>query len=126
MAKLFQPKIKTDPHMNKDVMVIDIKGHLGHESQRGQLREDYEKLARGGEYKHLIIKFEKDTNIDTIGGSILIDILNLVEDNGGRLCFVGVTPAYREEFERMSLTDYIDIFVSEDEALENLKKGDLG
>ena len=121
MAKLFQPKIKTNPHMTREIMVIDIKGHLGHESHRGQLRGDYEKLIEGGEYRHLIIKFEEDTNIDTIGGSILIDILNLVEDNGGRLCFVGVTPAYREEFERMSLTDYIDIFASEDEAVESLK-----
>ena len=75
----------------------------------------------GGGVNRLLLDLEKTKIVNSIGISILIEILEKVLDQGGRLAFCRLTPTIEKTFQIMGLAQYARIFPSPDPALAWLR-----
>ena len=57
-------------------------------------------------YTKLIINHEKTKIINSIGMSILIEIIDLLKERGGVLNVCGLTPTYQRTFKMMRFADH--------------------
>jgi anti-anti-sigma regulatory factor len=60
---------------------------------------------------------EKSRVINSIGVSILIEVIERVQEVGGTVSFCGVTPTIAKTFRIMRLTDASEIYAGESEAI---------
>lgn len=65
-------------------------------------------------FRHFILNLEKSHVINSIGVSILIEVIERVQETGGTVSFCGLTPTIAKTFRIMRLTDAAGI--CEDEA----------
>ena len=66
----------------------------------------------------------RDTKIvNSIGISILIEIIEKMIDKGGTIAFCCLTPVIHKTFQIMGLANYAAIFTDEDEAVRELSLG---
>ena len=75
----------------------------------------------GGGVNRLLLDLEKTKIVNSIGISILIEILEKVLDSGGRLAFCRLTPTIEKTFQIMGLAQYARIFPAADPALAWLR-----
>ena len=69
------------------------------------------------EFRHFILNLEKSHVINSIGVSILIEVIERVQEAGGTLSFCGLTPTIAKTFRIMRLTDAAEIYTDEAEAI---------
>lgn len=69
---------------------------------------------------NLIINFEKSTVVNSIGISILIEVIEKLVDNGGKIVFSNLTKTIAKTFNIMGLTQFAEIFDTESEAIANI------
>ena len=67
--------------------------------------------------RHLVLNLEKTLVVNSVGISILIEIVERLEGEGGSLAFCGVTPTIAKTFHIMRLTDFASLHVSEAAAI---------
>jgi anti-anti-sigma factor len=77
------------------------------------------KLLDQGVYR-LVINMEKSTVINSIGISILIEIIEKMQTLQGTLAFCRLTRTIAKTFTIMGLTEYAEIFETEAEAIQSL------
>jgi len=70
--------------------------------------------------KRLILNFEKSNVVNSIGISILIEVIEKIVDVDGRICFCFLTKTIAKTFNIMGLTQYAEIYDTEDEAMAAL------
>ena len=102
--------VKREP----EFAVLHTDGYINNPGGEKIARECYE-LMEGG-YKHFILDFEKSKVINSIGISILIEIIEKVLEINGSLNFTGLTSTIAKTFKIMGLTQYAQVFDSEEEA----------
>lgn len=69
---------------------------------------------------HLILNFEHSTVVNSVGISILIEVIERIEEVSGTLAFCMLTPTIAKTFRIMRLTDATTIFGQESEAIAAL------
>ena len=69
------------------------------------------------DYSHFILNFEKSKVINSIGISILIEIIEKVLEKKGSLGFTGLTSTIAKTFKIMGLTQYANIYDDVDAAV---------
>ena len=70
--------------------------------------------------KKLILNFEKSNVVNSIGISILIEVIEKIVDVDGRICFCFLTRTIAKTFNIMGLTQYAEIYDTEDDAVASL------
>jgi len=89
-----------------------------------QLRgESIERRCRellAGGVRHIIINFAETELINSIGVSILLGVIEAVNDASGMLVLSNLTPSNRELFEMLGLLSHVRIAASEEAALASL------
>ncbi len=114
MANAFNVNVRTEA----SYAVIQTDGYLN--GPMGEkLAEAAKELMRKG-YNKLVINLEKTRLINSIGVSILIEIIELLEERGGVLHFCCLTPVIERTFKMMGLAQHAAIFPDEDSAIANL------
>ena len=98
--------------------VIQTDGYLNGPTGEN-LAEAAKALMRRG-YSKLVINLQKTRLINSIGISILIEIIELLEEQGGVLHFCHLTPTIERTFRMMGLAQHASIFPDEDSAITNL------
>lgn len=83
-----------------------------------------ELLASG--IRHIIINFAETELINSIGISILLGVIEAVNDVRGKLVLSNLTPSNRELFEMLGLLSHVRIEASEEAALASLCGGPQG
>ena len=78
----------------------------------------YEKIETGK--KHFLLNLEKSTVVNSIGVSILIEIIEKLQDHDGKLGYFNLAPIVEKTFSIMGLTKYSTIFTSEGEAIAEM------
>lgn len=71
----------------------------------------------------LVLNLTKTNIVNSVGISILIEIMEQLEETGGSLAFCGVTPTIAKTFQIMRLTDFAALHDSEEEALKAVLEG---
>ncbi|MFZ2961497.1 MAG: STAS domain-containing protein [Candidatus Ozemobacteraceae bacterium] len=101
------------------VLIIRTKGYL---NDLGAEQVDTicsESLAKG--IKKIVINLEHSPLINSIGISILIGVIEAIEEAGGALAFTTLTPTNRKTFEMMGLLQFAQAFDNETAAVTAFK-----
>ena len=96
-------------------IVMRTDGYINNPGGEKIARECYKRIDES--YMHFILDFEKSRVINSIGISILIEIIEKVLEIGGTLSFTGLTSTIAKTFKIMGLTQYASVFASEKEAI---------
>lgn len=70
--------------------------------------------------KKLVINMEKSTVINSIGISILIEVIEKIQEIQGALVFCGLTKTIAKTFTIMGLTQFAQIADTEEQAIASL------
>jgi anti-anti-sigma factor len=98
--------------------IMKTEGYLN--GPRGEkLAEAAKELIENGHTK-LVINLEQTRLINSIGISILIEIIELLEEREGVLNFCGLTPVNERIFRMMGIAQHAGIFPDEAAAIANL------
>ena len=98
--------------------VIETEGYLN-DALGEQLAEKAHELIRDG-YTQLVINLEKTSLINSIGISILIEIIEVLTEREGTLNFCGLSSTQERTFRMMAIAKYAGIFPDEESAVANL------
>ena len=98
--------------------VIETEGYLN-DALGEKLAEQAQALIQKG-CTQLVINLEKTTLINSIGISILIEIIEALTEHNGTLNFCGLSATQERTFRMMALAKYAGIFPDEESAIANL------
>ena len=101
------------------VAVLKTDGYINNTGGEEIAREAYTLLSGG--VSRMLLDLEKTKIVNSIGISILIEILEKLLDQGGRLAFCRLTPTIEKTFQIMGLAQYARIFPAPEPALAWLR-----
>ena len=99
-----------------DVAVFWTDGYINNQGGEEIAKEAYSELDRGA--RALVLNLEKTRIVNSIGISILIEVLEKVMDRKGALAFCNLTPTIDKTFRIIGLAQYAAIYPTESEALQ--------
>jgi anti-anti-sigma factor len=98
-----------------DVAILSTDGYINNLGGEEIARQAYTQLESGA--RALVLNLEKTRIVNSIGISILIEVLEKVMDRKGKLAFCGLTPTIDKTFRIMGLAQYAAIYPTEAEAV---------
>jgi len=101
------------------VAILRTDGYINNTGGEEIARQAY--VLMGGGVNRLLLDLEKTKIVNSIGISILIEILEKLLDSGGRLAFCRLTPTIEKTFQIMGLAQYARIFPAPDPAVAWLR-----
>ena len=101
-----------------DVVVIETNGYLNNVGGEKISQACYEKMENGK--TRFLLDLENSKVVNSIGVSILIEIIEKLQDVDGRLGYYNLAPIVEKTFNIMGLTKYSTVFGSKSEALEGM------
>lgn len=87
-----------------------------------KLEEECNALIERG-IKKIIINFKNTEIINSIGISVLISIIDKLNNAGGTLYFTNLTKTHKETIQMLGLTKFVPIHDTEEKALSHIKSG---
>lgn len=107
-------------NMIGNVPVLIIEGDMTSESD-SDVMKTYSELKEKHAPKNIIINFEKTKYINSAGIASLINIIQDLQDTGGKVTFVGLTNHFKKVMDIVGISDFVDIFNTNDEAIDKIK-----
>lgn len=100
------------------VAIVYTEGYINNQGGEEIAREAYAQLESGA--RALVLNLEKTRIVNSIGISILIEVLEKVMDRKGMLAFCGLTPTIDKTFRIMGLAQYAEIYSTQEDALRGV------
>ncbi len=104
----------------EEVPVLVIEGDMTSESDSDVMKA-YNEIKKEHAPKNIIINFEKTKYINSAGIASLINIIQDLQESGGKISFVGLTNHFRKVMDIVGISDFVEIFDLNREALESIK-----
>ncbi|MFI5180441.1 MAG: STAS domain-containing protein [Thermoanaerobaculia bacterium] len=101
------------------VAILRTDGYINNAGGEEIAKQAYSLM--GGGVNRLLLDLEKTKIVNSIGISILIEILEKILDSGGRLAFCRLTPTIEKTFQIMGLAQYARIFAASEPAVAWLR-----
>lgn len=101
-----------------ELAVLYTEGYINNQGGEEIAREAF-KLIDDGE-KTLLLNLAGTKIVNSIGISILIEIIERMLEIEGKLAFCSLTPTIEKTFHIMGLTQYASIFADEESAVGEL------
>ena len=101
-----------------DVVVIATDGYLNNIGGEKISEICDEHMDKG--VNKFLINLEKTSVVNSIGVSILIEIIEKLQDTKGKLAYCNLAPIVEKTFNIMGLTKYSTVYGSESDALEGM------
>jgi anti-anti-sigma factor len=102
-----------------NVAVFWTDGYINNQGGEEIARHAYAQLESGAQA--LVLNLEKTRIVNSIGISILIEVLEKVMDRKGVLAFCNLTPTIDKTFRIMGLAQYASIYPTEEQALRAIQ-----
>ncbi|HUP50573.1 MAG TPA: STAS domain-containing protein [Thermoanaerobaculia bacterium] len=99
--------------------ILYTKGYINNVGGEEIANRAYELMDDG--VQTLLLNLKETKIVNSIGISILIEIIEKMMEKGGRIAFCCLTPVIHKTFQIMGLANYATIYESEEAAV-----GDLG
>ena len=109
--------IKNTKEVNQ-IVIIETDGYLNKEGGEAIAAICYEKI-KAGQVKFLI-NMATTKVVNSIGVSILIEIIEKLQEVDGKIGYYNLAPIVSKTFNIMGLTKYSTVFETEDEAVNGL------
>tara|TARA_B100001029_G_C15029675_1_gene436066 strand:+ start:1151 stop:1492 length:342 start_codon:yes stop_codon:yes gene_type:complete len=104
--------------LNSNVYVVYCSGYLNMDSGDSIAKLCYKQIDNG--VTKFLINLENTKMVNSIGVSILIEIIEKLQDIDGKLGFCNLAPIVEKTFKIMGLTQYSTLFGSEQEGIDTL------
>ena len=101
--------------------ILYTKGYINNVGGEEIANRAYE-LMDGG-VRTLLLNLRETKIVNSIGISILIEIIEKMMDKGGKIAFCCLTPVIHKTFQIMGLANYAAIFDNEEAAAASLQLG---
>jgi anti-anti-sigma factor len=101
------------------IAVLKTDGYINNTGGEEIARKAYTLMDEG--VSRLLLDLEKTKIVNSIGISILLDILEKVLEKDGRLAFCHLTPTIEKTFHIMGLAQYARLFPTTEPALSWLR-----
>src|SRR6185436_15423899 len=98
--------------------IMYTKGYINNVGGEEIANRAYELMDDG--VRTLLLNLRETKIVNSIGISILIEIIEKMIDKGGRIAFCCLTPVIHKTFQIMGLANYASIFTDEEAALKEL------
>jgi anti-anti-sigma factor len=98
--------------------ILYTKGYINNVGGDEIASRAYELMDEG--VRTLLLNLRETKIVNSIGISILIEIIEKMIDNGGRIGFCCLTPVILKTFQIMGLANYATIYTDEELALKEL------
>lgn len=108
--------LKLNVDRRDGLAVIYTEGYINNQGGEEIAREAYVELDKGA--RALVLNLQKTRIVNSIGISILIEVLEKVMERKAVLAFCGLTPTIDKTFRIMGLAQYAAIYPTEEEALQ--------
>ena len=104
---------------NKDgLLIIETNGYLNNIGGEEIAKVCNENIDSGT--KKILLNLENSKVVNSIGVSILIEIIEKLQEVGGELGYYNLAPIVEKTFNIMGITKYCEVYDSVDSALEKL------
>ena len=100
------------------LVVIYTEGYINNQGGEEIARVAYKLIDEG--FKVLLLNLGGTKIVNSIGISILIEIIEKMMDKGGKIAFCCLTPVIHKTFQIMGLANYATIYNDENEAVSQL------
>tara|TARA_Y100000816_G_C25821787_1_gene429957 strand:- start:142 stop:486 length:345 start_codon:yes stop_codon:yes gene_type:complete len=104
--------------VNGDVVIIKTSGYLNNIGGEKIADACYKEIDNGK--KLFLLDLEESKVVNSIGVSILIEIIEKLQEVDGKLGYYNLAPIVEKTFTIMGLTKYSTVFSNESEALEGM------
>jgi anti-anti-sigma factor len=101
--------------------ILYTRGYINNVGGEEIANRAYELMDGGA--KTLLLNLRETKIVNSIGISILIEIIEKMMDKGGTIAFCCLTPVIHKTFQIMGLANYAKIFDNEESALRELSLG---
>tara|TARA_B100000073_G_scaffold97020_1_gene77102 strand:+ start:652 stop:996 length:345 start_codon:yes stop_codon:yes gene_type:complete len=101
-----------------DLVIIETSGYLNNVGGEKISEECYKEIENGK--KLFLLNLENSKVVNSIGVSILIEIIEKLQDVDGRLGYYNLAPIVEKTFNIMGLSKYSTIYSSEEEAVSGM------
>jgi len=106
----------------RQIGLIKARGYINNEG--GQAIADAVSDLMNKGIRKILINLEETTIINSIGVSILLEIMERLIDHEGRLAFASLRPTIQKTFEIMGLDQFSSIHSTQKDALDALSGHD--
>ena len=107
---------KVSSERRGDVAILWTDGYINNQGGEEIAKQAYAQLEAGA--RALVLNLEKTRIVNSIGISILIEVLEKVMDRKGVLAFCNLTPTIDKTFRIMGLAQYAAIYPTQEQALQ--------
>ena len=107
-----------DKNIKNGVVVVSTEGYFNKDLGEA-LNEITDQEIKDG-HKSFLINLDQSKIVNSIGASILIEIIEELQTVDGSLNFCNLAPIIAKTFKIMGLTKYCETFDDEDAALQKL------
>ncbi len=109
--------IKSTKEANQ-IVIIETDGYLNNEGGEAISTICYEKMGEGK--NKFLINMAGTKVVNSIGVSILIEIIEKLQEVDGKIGYYNLAPIVSKTFNIMGLTKYSTVFNTEEEAVSGL------
>lgn len=109
--------IKSTKEANQ-ILIIETDGYLNNEGGEAISAICYEKMSSG--QNKFLINMAGTKVVNSIGVSILIEIIEKLQEVDGKIGYYNLAPIVSKTFNIMGLTKYSTVFATEEEAVSGL------
>src|ERR1700694_1479767 len=99
--------------------ILYTQGYINNVGGEEIANRAYELMDDG--VRTLLLNLRDTKIVNSIGISILIEIIEKMMDQGGKIAFCCLTPVIHKTFQIMGLANYAAIFDSEEAAMKELR-----
>ena len=98
--------------------ILYTKGYINNIGGEEIANRAYELMDDG--VRSLLLNLRETKIVNSIGISILIEIIEKMMDKGGKISFCNLTPVIHKTFQIMGLANYASIYVDEETAAREM------
>lgn len=103
---------------NNSIVIIETNGYLNNVGGEAVSAIVYEKMAQG--QMKFLINMAGTKIVNSIGVSILIEIIEKLQEVDGKIGYYNLAPIVAKTFNIMGLTKYSSVFETEEVAVNEL------
>ncbi len=109
--------IKSTKEAN-EIVIIETNGYLNNDGGEAISAICYEKIEAG--QNKFLINMAGTKVVNSIGVSILIEIIEMLQEVDGKIGYYNLAPIVSKTFNIMGLTKYSTVFETEEQAINGL------
>lgn len=113
-----EPTTKVSATVKQNVGIIELVGDVTSQAEES-ITQSFEKLEKEG-LKKFLLKFNEATYINSSGLAIIITLAAETRKKRQKIGVSGLSNHFKKVFDMIGLTDYIDIYAGEADALKKL------